>query len=103
MQQSLLILGRQPALGLAELESLYGAEKVEPTRPDIAGVNLPPGNVEFMRLGGSTRLAAPLAELPVTDWKLVEKFFVGAVLDVLHSLPGEGKLKFGVSAFGFDI
>ncbi len=102
MRDSLLILGRQPALGLAELESLYSAGSIKPIRSNIAGLKLPPDDVDFLRLGGSTRLAVPLTELPASDWTLIEKFFISAVLDQLHFFK-QGKIKIGVSAYGFSI
>jgi hypothetical protein len=40
--QSLLILGRQPDLGLAEIESLYGADKISPILSDVAIVDVDP-------------------------------------------------------------
>jgi len=100
--ESLLILGRQPALGLAELESLYGADAVTLIRPNVAKLDRPWQEVSLFQLGGSTRSARILTELPVASWPLVEKFFISAVLDRLNYF-GEGKIKIGVSAYGFNI
>ena len=52
---SLCILGRQPALGLAELESLYGAESLKPL-PAAVLLSLPADKIEFKRLGGTIKL-----------------------------------------------
>jgi hypothetical protein len=73
MVQSVCVLGRQPVLGLAELESLYGADAVEPVAQQVAGVHLATGSVDFARLGGSTKLAEVLAVVPSSDWSHAEK------------------------------
>lgn len=100
--QSILILGRQPALGLAELESLYGAEAVSAVSPQVAGLALHAHDVEFARLGGSTRLAHVLAEVPSTDWKRVERELPKLVTELGLTLP-DGKIQLGLSAFGLKI
>ncbi len=100
--KSICILGRQPALGLAELESLYGAPTISRIGSRVAGLQLPLLDIDMLRLGGSTRTATVITELPAIDWKLVEKFFISAVVDRLQS-GVEGKLKIGLSAFDFTI
>jgi tRNA G10 N-methylase Trm11 len=103
MTQSILVLGRQPELGLAELESLYGAASVSSVTPQVAGLDLPAASVDFARLGGSTRLAKVLTELPGTNWKTVEKHLAKAIPEHLQHLPAEGKLQLGFSAYGMGI
>ncbi|HSX15723.1 MAG TPA: DNA methyltransferase [Candidatus Saccharimonadales bacterium] len=100
--QSVLILGRQPALGLAELESLYGAAVVQPFGPGAAGLDLHAHDVDFARLGGSTRLAHVLAELPAGDWKAIEKRLPELVLELALTLP-DGKIQLGLSAYGLHV
>lgn len=103
MIQSLCVLGRQPKLGLAELESLYSAERVMPVGRFAAGLDLPHSEVDFSRLGGSTRLAAVLAEVPGTNWKLIEKELQKIVRSPAFDVPTEGKFHLGLSAYGFDV
>ncbi len=100
MIQSICILGRQPALGLAELESLYGGAHVQPVGQFAAELDI---KVDFSRLGGSTRLAAVVAEIPSTNWKLVEKELQKIVRSAAFAVPAEGKFHFGLSAYGFAI
>jgi len=100
--QSVCILGRQPALGLAELESLYGAGVVSAVSPQTAGLSLPASEVDFDRLGGSTRLGQVVAVLPGTDWKAVERQLPRLVAELALTLP-EGKIQLGLSAFGLKI
>lgn len=101
--QSICILGRQPALGLAELESLYGASAVTPFGPSAAGLDLHAHDVAFARLGGSTRLAHVIAELPTAEWKKIEKQLPELVLELSLTLPPDGKIQLGLSAFGLAV
>lgn len=101
MIQSVCILGRQPALGLAELESLYGAGTVGRIAPQAAGTVLDSSAIDFVRLGGSTRLASVLATIPTTNWKLVEKEL--AKIARSYTPASEGKITLGLSTFGFDM
>ncbi len=103
MTSTICTLGRQPELGLAELESLYGAEVVSLVNAKVASVELPTDSVDFDRLGGSTRLAGVLGEVPSTNWKLVEKELQKVVRSTAFALPTSGKFHLGLSAIGFDI
>lgn len=100
--QSVCILGRQPALGLAELESLYGARELSLVSPQVAGLRLSTDQVDFQRLGGSTRLASVIAEVPSNMWKDVEKQLSNVILQLAAEMP-EGKLQLGLSAFGIPV
>lgn len=101
MLHSIVILGRQPALGLAELESQYGADAVSAVSPQAAGLTLHAHDVEFKRLGGGTRLAHVLSEVPSTDWKRVERELPKLITELGLTLP-DGKIQLGLSAVGFD-
>jgi tRNA (guanine10-N2)-dimethyltransferase len=103
MVKSLCILGRQPALGLAELESLYGADAVSDFSSHAAGLDVDASQVDFSRLGGSTRLASVIGELESTAWPMVEKALRASLLLVEKDLPREGKIKLGISVYGLDI
>jgi hypothetical protein len=99
--KSLAILGRQPALGLAELESLYGADKIEP----IAGaalLSVEAGEINFKQLGGTIKVAQVLATLPSASWKNIEKYLLKQVPAHLTHVP-DGKFTLGLSAYGFDM
>lgn len=77
----LAVLGRQPKISLAELESLFTA--VQPVTPELAEFRTatPP---DIRRLGGTQKLAE-LIEMPLPEF--------------LASLPSEGKLTLGVSDY----
>jgi hypothetical protein len=102
MIQSIAILGRQPALGLAELESLYGAGNVSAASTQVAAVQLDPDEIDFSRLGGSTRLARVLREFPTTDWTRLERELPALITELAATLP-EGKIQLGLSAFGLKL
>lgn len=99
---SLLILGRQPELGLAELESLYGADSVQAVGRDAALLELSPADVDFARLGGSIKLAKVLTTLDTTNWKDIEAHLSKTIPEHLQYLP-EGKLKLGISSYGLRV
>jgi tRNA G10 N-methylase Trm11 len=100
--QSLLVLGRQPALGLAELESLYGADKLRPVGNQAVIVDVDPCLLAFDRLGGSTKFCKVLTELDTTNWKEIEQFLVKVSPGHVEAMP-EGKMRLGLSLIGFDI
>lgn len=101
-EQSICILGRQPELGLAELESLYGAGAIRRVSQHVALIDLPDSEITFTRLGGSTRLARVVSVLSSSNWKSVEKELAKlARKDELTTLAS-GKLHLGISAYGFS-
>lgn len=96
---TIAILGRQPKLGLAELESLYGAENVQPVGNNGAFVN---ATIEAERLGGTLKLTKPLIELPYTDWQKIVAYITQKLPEHISRLP-EGKLKLGLSTYDIDV
>ncbi len=100
--QSLLILGRQPALGLAELESLYGPDKVHPLLPAAAVLDVDPCILAYDRLGGSIKFCKVLTELAVCDWAEIERVLVKVSPKHSQSMPA-GKLLLGISGYGFSV
>ncbi|MDZ7744247.1 MAG: hypothetical protein U5K77_00590 [Candidatus Saccharibacteria bacterium] len=102
MGKSVCILGRQPALGLAELESLYGSETVLPIGNTGALLNLEADHITMSRLGGSLKLGRYLTELPYTDWGRIEQFLTKQLPDYTADLE-PGKIRLGLSLYGFNI
>lgn len=100
--QSLMILGRQPALGLAELESLYGADKIRPIGSHAAIVDVDPCLLAFDRLGGSIKFCKILTELDTTDWKQIEKFLI-QVSPGHSQRMADGKMHLGLSVIGLNV
>jgi tRNA (guanine10-N2)-dimethyltransferase len=63
---------------------------------------MPYDEIDFTRLGGSTRLAKPLTELDTTRWPDIARYLREQLPFHLDYLP-EGKLKLGLSAFGLPV
>ncbi len=109
--QTLCILGRQPHLGLAELESLYGAAGLHPivtpakagqAEPVAALLDREPAAIDFSRLGGTVKFCKVLTVLDTQKWADIQRFLEGTIPQHLTSLP-EGKLKLGFSVFGLSV
>lgn len=100
---TLYVLGRQPALGRAELESVYGAAAIKPFGEQgllvEKGTTLQP----FSRFGGSMKQAEVLATLDTTDWNRISSFVRQRLPGLLPSLPETGKIQLGLSAYGINI
>lgn len=99
--KSLLILGRQPTLGLAELESLYGSTAVVPVGDQVAALTVSASDVDFNRLGGSVKLCKVLTRLNTTHWGDIERYLVKNTPEHAALLP-EGKIQIGISVYGFQ-
>jgi tRNA G10 N-methylase Trm11 len=90
------ILGRQPALSLAELERVFGS--VSQLSHEAALVDTKSLDVE--RLGGTQKAGRVILTLPVGDWR---KASLKIVQHYQKSWRGhEGKITLGISAYGFD-
>ncbi|HSH55792.1 MAG TPA: hypothetical protein VK983_03130 [Candidatus Limnocylindrales bacterium] len=100
--QSLMILGRQPALGIAELESLYGATSVQPAGKQAVLLDVDPCLVAFDRLGGTMKFAKVLTTLDTIDWRDIEKFLIRVSPGHAETMP-EGKMTLGLSAYDLRV
>ncbi len=100
MHETIFTLGRQTGLAIAELESLFGSDKVHPFGDSTCFVDerVPPEL--FRRIGGSTRAAKILTKLP-NKWPDIHKHLVDNTPQ--HAEPINGKLTFGISTFGVKV
>jgi tRNA G10 N-methylase Trm11 len=98
---SLCILGRQPKLGLAELESLYGAEHIRPL-DGAAILDIPAEDIDFRKLGGTIKVARVLTELDTSRWDDLVKYLVEKIPEHLQYVP-EGKFTLGLSVYGVKV
>ena len=101
MPISVCVLGRQPELGLAELESLYGPEIIR-SASGCALLGLEPDNINFQRLGGTLKLGRVLTILPSVKWSEISKYITKTVPHHAEYITGT-KLTVGVSSYGFKI
>lgn len=92
------ILGRQPALGMGELEALYGSDDVRWFSDQSAVVASP--SFSITHLGGTQKAGRVVTQLTQGDWRRAS---VKIVQTYLKEWSGfEGKLTLGISAYGFD-
>jgi len=102
MEKSLCILGRQPALGMAELESLYGAEMVRPVGSQAAIINHNYKDINFARLGGSMRLCEVLDILDTFKWPEIEKHILTYIPSQLRP-ETNSKIQLGLSVIDLEV
>lgn len=96
----LCILGRQPALGLAELEARYGSEVIKPIK-GAALLNIEAAEINFKTLGGTLKVGKILATLPYTDWTRIQRYLADNIPK--HLVAVEGSLNLGVSLYGISL
>jgi tRNA G10 N-methylase Trm11 len=99
--KSVCILGRQPELGIAELESLYGPEIIKPLE-SAAVLDVDAETINFKRLGGTIKVARVLNILPNSDWSSAYKYLADKVPEHLGYMP-DGKFTLGISVYGLDV
>ncbi len=92
---SIVILGRQPELSLAELERCYGAPAIKATAGNWAVID---AQVDLKRLGGSLKAAELKDQLKYTSlpqlWRRLEKIAGSA------ARGQTGKFNLGLSVYG---
>jgi tRNA G10 N-methylase Trm11 len=93
------ILGRQPTLGMAELESLYGSDTVSWFSDQSATIDTDSFALE--RLGGIQKAGRVVHTLPQGDWHRVSMQIVQAYTRAWATT--ESKVTLGISTYGFDV
>lgn len=92
------ILGRQPALGMAELEHIYGSDKTRWFSDQSAIITSDVFSVDS--LGGTQKAAKITLELANGDWRQASMKIVQEYIRTWSH--AEGKLTLGISAYGFS-
>ena len=85
--KSLLILGRQPELGLSELESLYGENRISNLDNKAVLVDIDPCLLAFKRLGGSLKFGKLLIVLETVLWQDIENFLAVSSPEHVKNMP----------------
>ena len=95
------ILGRQPRLAAAELESLYGSEAVRllPDQP----VALVSADDISLELGGTIKTARLIDTIPAISFSSVIQHLKRRLPQYIADMPAEGKLKLGLSVYGLSV
>jgi hypothetical protein len=95
------ILGRQPALGLAELERLYGPARIRPLK-GAALLDIDAADINFKRLGGTIKVARVLNVIDSVKWPQLIDYLLKTVPQHLQFLP-DGKFTLGVSTYDLPV
>jgi len=96
---SIFILGRQPAIGRAELESLFGAEHIQPLGDAAVISDVDPSAVDFARIGSSVKLAEQLSVITKPSMSSLHTQLDRVVMERAEAIA-EGKIQLGISAYG---
>lgn len=91
------LLGRQPSIGMAELERVFG----DVTWFSETSALLSADEFDIQRLGGTVKAGRVVAELPRGDWRQASMKLVQAYTQAWAG--HEGKITLGISAYGFDV
>jgi tRNA (guanine10-N2)-dimethyltransferase len=89
------ILGRQPAIGLAELEQVFGGKSVKVFSDQTATIET--DSLEIQKLGGTPKAGKIIMELPSSDWHHVSQKIVSFYANELSK--SETKITLGISAY----
>lgn len=91
------LLGRQPAISLAELERVYGS--ADQFSDDTALVDT--DSIDIARLGGTQKAGRVILQLPAKDWRTTSMKLVQHYVKAWEGKTG--KITLGISAYGFDV
>jgi tRNA G10 N-methylase Trm11 len=93
------ILGRQPAIGTAELERVFGASSIKVISDQTVTVDS--DHFDVQKFGGIPKAGVIIDELPRSDWHKVSQKVVQYYSSKWSAF--EGKITLGISVYGFDI
>ncbi len=91
------ILGRQPSIGMAELERVFGDVRWFSDQSAI----IKSDSFDVERVGGTQKAGRIVAELPHGDWRRASMKLVQAYTQAWSD--HEGKITLGLSVYGFDV
>ncbi len=99
----LCILGRQPEIGMAELESIYGAEGISQFGGNIAIIN---GDAPLRgHIGSIIKAAQAIKTIPSSNWYDSYDEYVSAICECIKAEDGASGqvIPLGFSAYGFPV
>ncbi|MEI6228932.1 MAG: methyltransferase domain-containing protein [Candidatus Saccharibacteria bacterium] len=89
------ILGRQPAIGIAELERVFGGKSVTPVSKQAVKIDC--DDFEVQRFGGVPKAGKIVMELPRSDWHQISQKLVAYYMHEWTNFSG--KITLGISAY----
>src|SRR5580704_11450028 len=99
MLKTIFLLGRQPNLGLAELESLSSTSGIQQFGPSAAVSDETIDASVIDRLGGTLKIGRVELTTDEKDWNKIEDLLIETFLDIVVDMP-EGKINLGISCYG---
>ena len=93
------ILGRQPALGIAEIERVYGSKSINVLSNQSVQIN--DNKFDVQRFGGVPKAGKLIFELEKNDWRNVSQKIIQYYSHKWSSF--EGKITLGISVYGFNV
>ncbi len=96
------ILGRQPKISYAELESLFGSENVSVFSADIAILETELNNDVCRRLGSIIKICEVVSEQSYTNWPKLSQNIIHTFSKIGKTYP-DGKITIGISLYGLNI
>jgi len=90
------ILGRQPAISIAELEQVYGDVS---WFSDISAL-VQTDSIDIQKLGGSQKTGVVVLQVPGRDWRAASLKIVQHYTNAWAKV--DGKITLGISAYGFS-
>lgn len=100
---TLCILGRQPDISLAELESIYGEAAVLSHTNTTALLRTHPSPQMITRLGGTQKLARHLSSMKAASWEDIAHYLEQSLPLQLQSIHSDSKINIGISLYGMKI
>ncbi len=92
------LLGRQPAISVAELERVYDDVSWFSDQSALVETSTP---IDVQKLGGTQKAGRVVLSLPARDWRTIS---MKLVQHYSQQWAGyEGKITLGISAYGFDV
>jgi tRNA (guanine10-N2)-dimethyltransferase len=93
------ILGRQPQLGTAELERVFGGKAVKPISPQTVTIDC--DSFEIQNFGGVPKAGKIIFELPRGDWNQISQKIIQFYSNKWSSF--DGKITLGISVYDLNI
>jgi tRNA G10 N-methylase Trm11 len=100
--KSFAILGRQPAIGFAELESLFGANSVNKLDSSLGVINREINYLEARNLGSVIKVGKVSAIISYSNWQSLENTIYEAMSEELATKKSR-KINFGISVYGISV
>lgn len=93
------ILGRQPQLGIAELEKVFGGNSIKIISDQC--VTIDANYLDVQKFGGVPKAGIIINEIPKSDWRQISQKIIQIYLNKWSK--NEGKITLGISAYNIKV